>query len=305
MIRNRAVFIFVFLAVYGLSLAAAKIQRAVYEATATVRSLDHPAALPSSLLIKAKAVTSWPVMQEVAVRLGFIREEDPSEEVQARVAEVQSKITVLARQPEGLLDIKASADRAELAAGLANATAEVFQQKDVEEAKRFAREQQAFFERRSRVSLEKIEMLGKQLQALREKESELQAAAALKDELSDLEGRRQRLLEKFTPRHPDIIDLEKQINYLEAEIASFPADDQERLKVENELHTEETNYRTLQEQYQKAQLHEAAQTGSVRIVQLAQVPKSPAYPNWALYHITGSILGLVLGFLVALLFRRS
>nr|WP_315222682.1 polysaccharide biosynthesis tyrosine autokinase [uncultured Duganella sp.] len=124
----------------------------------------------------------------------------------------------------------------------------------------------------------------------------LQQQAAAKAKRIDLRQKRDELLASFTPAHPTVMALDRQIAALTREIDSagahirqLPILEQELLRLSREVKVNTELYSALLNSAQQLRLVKAGKVSNVRLIDLPMLPEKPARPN------RGAILGIALG----------
>jgi tyrosine-protein kinase Etk/Wzc len=124
----------------------------------------------------------------------------------------------------------------------------------------------------------------------------LQQQAAVKARRIDLQQKRDELLASFTPAHPAVLAIDRQIAALTREVDSssahirqLPILEQELLRRSREVKVNTELYSALLNSAQQLRLVKAGKVSNVRLIDLPMLPEKPARPN------RGAILGIALG----------
>ena len=151
-------------------------------------------------------------------------------------------------------------------------------------------------------------------------------AFKLRGKLSDLFLKRQTLLIDFTEKHPQVVeiddqiqaviietekelnayyktlesreaDLSKKLNQLKKENQRLPEKALQLVRLQRELNLQESLYSQLKTKYQETLIQESGKVEEVTIVKPAIVPTHPInIPSSVMIVVTGVIMGLILGF---------
>lgn len=155
----------------------------------------------------------------------------------------------------------------------------------------------------------------------------------LRAQLSELLLKRQTLLVDFTEKHPQVVevddqlqaliveikkelnallitlkmreaDLTKKLQQLRQENQSLPEKALQLVRLQREVASQETLYSQLKAKYQETLIQESGKVEEVTIVKPALVPSSPFnIPSKIMIVVTGFIMGLVIGIVVAFVFE--
>ena len=143
-----------------------------------------------------------------------------------------------------------------------------------------------------------------------ETQSILQGVVEKRTQITLLQQKRDELRRGFTPSHPSIIAIDKQIGRLRAQlnshnkkIAELPETQQFILRLSRDVKVNTELYTTLLNNLQTIKVAKAGTVGNVRIIDYAVLPTVPVKPKKTLIVAVAFILGIVLG--VALAFIRK
>lgn len=138
----------------------------------------------------------------------------------------------------------------------------------------------------------------------------LQQAANTQTKQLELKQKRQELLIRFTPEHPQVAGLNKQIGEIDAQlqdiggrIKQLPLVEQDLLRLTRDVKVNTELYTALLNTSQQLRLVKAGKVGNVRLIDPALVPEQPVKPKRALVVAIAALLGLMLG--VAAAFIRN
>ncbi|MFA7439232.1 polysaccharide biosynthesis tyrosine autokinase [Castellaniella sp.] len=143
-----------------------------------------------------------------------------------------------------------------------------------------------------------------------DKETEilLNRAVQMENRRLELRLKRDELLQRFTPQHPDVKNLDKQMaaidevaKKLEGEIDHLPKAQRELLPFERDARVNTSLYVSLLNNAQELRVAEAGMIGNVRIIDYAVPSEQPVKPQKTLVVAISAALGLFLGILAAFL----
>lgn len=136
----------------------------------------------------------------------------------------------------------------------------------------------------------------------------LDQSIKLQTSLLDLQQKRSDLDARFGPQHPSIQTIDVQIRSLTNELntinnrmKSFPAVEQDYLRMTRDMKVDTELYASLLNSSQQLQLVTEGKVGNVRIVDVAAVPQVPIRPLPMNITAIAGMLGLLTGLLVAFL----
>lgn len=138
----------------------------------------------------------------------------------------------------------------------------------------------------------------------------LQQAAAAKAKRIELQQKKEELLVNFTPNHPVVIGINKQIQEMTGEINAsaehikqLPILEQDLLRLSREVKVNTDLYTALLNTAQQLRLVKAGKVSNVRLIDSPMTPEKPARPNRPKIVGLALLLGLLLGVTTAF-FRK-
>ncbi|MGZ3158272.1 MAG: polysaccharide biosynthesis tyrosine autokinase [Burkholderiaceae bacterium] len=138
----------------------------------------------------------------------------------------------------------------------------------------------------------------------------LQQSMAEKNKRLELQQKRQELLVGFTPNHPIVIGIDKQISDMNKEIATMdshikelPMLEQDLLKLNRDVKVNSDLYAALLNTAQQLRLVKAGKVSNVRLIDTPMLPTEPASPDRPKIIGISVVVGLFLG--VAIAFFRK
>lgn len=134
----------------------------------------------------------------------------------------------------------------------------------------------------------------------------LEEVANVNTQLLQLKERRDAMLQRFTTDSPEISELDQQIKYMEAQKDAFsakqaelPAAQQELLRLTREMGAARDAYLNMLNNAQQLLVVQGGTVGNARVVDLAESPLKPIWPEKRLLMTLSPMLGLVLGIVAA------
>lgn len=139
----------------------------------------------------------------------------------------------------------------------------------------------------------------------------LQQSVELETNRVTLEQKREEALQRFTPQHPSVQAIDRQLAQMRAEqnqvgdrVKALPETQQELLRLTRDVEVANTLYTALLNSAQELQVVKAGTVGNVRIVDHAELPLYPSKPKVKMILTLSMVLGGFLG-LVAVFVRRA
>lgn len=136
----------------------------------------------------------------------------------------------------------------------------------------------------------------------------LDQGVGLKVKLLEAQQKRKELETRFTAQHPSVQALDNQIQALQREIGgldgkakSFPATQQDLLRLTRDVKVNSELYTNLLNSFQQLRLVKEGKVGNVRIVDTAVAPEKPVKPQRGLVLALSGVLGLLAGLGLAFL----
>lgn len=130
----------------------------------------------------------------------------------------------------------------------------------------------------------------------------------LKVRLLEAQQKRKELETRFTAQHPSLQALDNQMQALQREIGgldgkakSFPATQQDLLRLTRDVKVNSELYTNLLNSFQQLRLVKEGKVGNVRIVDTAVAPENPVKPQRGLVLALSGVLGLLAGLGLAFL----
>ncbi|MDD5347348.1 MAG: polysaccharide biosynthesis tyrosine autokinase [Candidatus Omnitrophica bacterium] len=274
---------------------------------------------------ESQFVSSFPVVLNVALRTGKLKDEwihglqgggeiayiEPEdvrpeyiEEVNQVVSDLQEKISVEIVTNTNMIRITADSPEPRDAMTVANTVATVYIEADLREKNKQAAHAREFIEdqlKNLETNLRKSE--DEKLQHFGEGAEMVKLAAPIEDRLVELQFKLAELLQKYTDRHPQVIQLRDQIRSLESQIQGVSGKQLEYARLLREIEVNKKLFEMLKEKLEEARITEAQKVSDVSFVERGVLPERPVTGDRTLKIIMASFLGLVLGVALAFIFE--
>lgn len=312
--KRKFIIIITFLVITIGNIYSLSKQPSVYEASATVKILERQniAGLLTEWIVytpadimesQTKIIPGFPIMKKVALRLGLIKDSSPISEINSAVGSLQGSINTETIKQTNIIRITASAGTAKEAVDLANAVANVYieenlleKRKQASAARQFIEEQLSQLEARLKEGEERLKKFGDEVKGIK-------LAEPIQKKLIDLEFELAALLQKYTNKHPQVLQLKEQIKSLEGQVKGFSNQELEYARLTREVEVNRKLYSMLKEKLEEARITEAQKIGDVSLVDPAIMPGGPVSPQKQSGTMMGGLIGIVLGITLAFIYE--
>jgi len=244
---------------------------------------------------QAKIIRGYPIMKKVALRLGLINEEAKIPEVNKVVEKLRSKIETERVGNTNIIRIIASSPDPEKAVVLANTVAQVYVEENLLEKNKQARTVRQFIEEQLSSLSRRLREAEDKVREYQEKVENIEVAEPIQKKLVDLEFQLASLLQKYTEKHPKVLQVKEQIKQLKFQIKGLSKEALEYARLKREVEVNKKLYALLKEKLEQARITEAEKVGDVSIVDPAVMPSSPINPKSNLGILVGAFMGLIIG----------
>ncbi len=304
------------ISVLGSAIVFTNLQTPVYQASATVKvepqlviegvSTPDQSGWDSmtALNTEVKIIKSTLMATRTAVKLGLIEQNTTEEQKSAYISAIQSKVSADRIGDTNLITISAESSEAAETSKLANATAQVYIEKGIEDRNRRASDMRKFVESQLNDAEKKLKKSEDAMREYTERSGAKGIGGYLTQHLMELETRKSELQKKFTDQHPEVLKLKEQISATEGQMRELPAEELEYARLSREVKINEELYTLLAKRFKEAQITEADRVQSAFIVTPAVEPRAPVKPNRSANIAVGAFIGVFLGFVLALVIEN-
>jgi tyrosine-protein kinase Etk/Wzc len=244
---------------------------------------------------ETKAITGYPVMKNVVFKLGLAKEDSPLEEINNEVSKLQGSIETERLGATNMIRITATSDDANKAMELVNAVAQVYIEENLREKAKQARQARQFIEDQLSTLEERLNKAEERLKEFGNEVKNIRLADPIEKKLVDLEFELAELLQKYTEKHPRVMQLKAQIEGMEKQTKGFSAQELDYARLTREVEVNRKLYAMLKEKLEEARITEAQKISDVSIVDPAVVPGAPVSTNKQVGILMGALVGLILG----------
>ncbi|MBI4845683.1 MAG: polysaccharide biosynthesis tyrosine autokinase [Candidatus Omnitrophica bacterium] len=248
---------------------------------------------------QAKLIYSHEVMKKVAFALGEVTADASQDAINKAISTIQGKIKTERIGYTNIIKITANADTADKAINLANTVAGKYQEHNLLEKTLEARSKRNFIQSQLSSLEERLEFKEERVKELEEYVRNVSISDSMKRRLADLEFQLTELLQKYTEKHPRVVQTQDQIAELKSQGNNEDVKLLEYERLKRELDADKKLYSMLKEKLEEAKINEAQKVGDVFIVNPAVEAVLVSGTNKVVSLFVGAILGLVLSFTFA------
>lgn len=238
------------------------------------------------------------------------------------ISRVQKDLRVSERgKDSGILQVSYSSSDPNLAREVVNRLMIAYQRQNIERKSAEAAQTLSFLEAQLPEIRQKLESAESSFNSYRLREGSanltketdliLQQSVEIETVRVQLEQRRAEALQRFTPSHPTIIAIDRQLQSVREEqqaianrVKGLPETQQELLRLQRDVEVNTALYTSLLNNYQELQVVKAGTIGNVRIVDYAVNPRMPTRPKVPLILVLSLVLGAFAG-VAAIFVRRA
>lgn len=312
--KRKFIIVTSFFAVTISSIVYLFMQPPIYEASTTVKILERQSIAgiltewivysPADIMeSQTKIVKGFPIIKKVALRLGLIDDSTPISKVHSVVANLQGKIATNTIKRTNIIKITASTNNAKEAMDLADTVTHVYVEENLLEKRKQASSARQFVEEQLLQLEERLEEGEKHLREFGDGVRDIRLAEPIQKKLVDSAFELAALLQKYTDKHPHVIQLKEEIKNLEMQLKDFSKQELDYARLAREVEVNKKLYSMLKEKLEEARITEAQKVGDVSIVDPAVMPRSPVSPQKEMGALIGGMIGLILGIALAFMFE--
>jgi tyrosine-protein kinase Etk/Wzc len=306
--RRKHILATAFLASLGTCAVYVRTQPTIYQASSLLRFLpqglpDETQTIPPVATLMRQELDSAGLARKAAVRMGLASSTAAASEIAAQAGTIGGLYAAGQVNEQGFFRINVKHTDRVFASELANAVAESFLEQTAEEAGKQARENISHLSSRAEQVQKSLDGAERARQDFLEKNGPSSPAEALSAKIGDLEFQKKDLLAKYTHEHPSVIELERRLSGLRAELAKVPARETELGRLTREVRTNEELFAALSKQLEQTRVAAASIPPLVQIVERATPPARPVSPDIPRSYSTSAALGLILGILLSFFFE--
>jgi capsular exopolysaccharide synthesis family protein len=332
--KRKAIIIVTFIIVTLASIILMPKQPVIYTAVTTIKIEERKtiaglltewiAYNPGDIMqSEAKFITSFPVMIRVGIEQGLIFAEwfeEPQdktidikkrelshvnikpghiEEVNRIVGMLQGKVQTEIIPSTNMIKILATSDKPREAMDLANTVAKSYVSENLKEKNKQATRAREFIEDQLKELEKNIKEGEERLRRLGQGSQQVSLAEPLEQKLVELQFKLAELLQRYTEKHPQVIQLRDQIKSMEGQVQGMSEQQLEYSRINREVVVNRKLYEMLKEKLEEARISEREKVSDVTVVDPAVMPRAPITVDNRIKIIVGAMMGMVLGIVFA------
>ena len=225
--KRRLTIIFTFLLVIVFGIFTTPKSEPVYHAVTTIKIeerktvggmlADQVVYNPADRMeSETKIIRGYQIMKGAAIKLGLLDANSPTDEVNEAVSSLQGAIDTERVGGTNMINIIATSSEPKKAMDMANTVAEVYINDNLLEKAKEARNARIFIEEQLSAIEERMRKIEKELRQAGIMEEGKKAAGSLQDKLSEMQFRLNELLQRYTDKHPAVLQLKDQISEMKS-----------------------------------------------------------------------------------------
>ncbi|MDO8526134.1 MAG: polysaccharide biosynthesis tyrosine autokinase [Deltaproteobacteria bacterium] len=280
-----------------------------YEAGATIK-IDKPRTAATSdpttssfdssdfIETQMQVLNSHGVAYEAASLSGLFKEGMSAEEKNEIAGQFEG-VSATRRGNTNIVDLSVTSGNPEEAALVVNMVAKGYQDWSLKDYNEQARQVREYVGSLLKENESKLNENEEKLRNFKQGSASSAVIGSYQSQLATLELKLSDLLEKYTPRHPEVMETQAQIASLRSRMGQNPQLEMEYNQINREIGTLQTISASLKQKYEEAKISEAQTVSGITILNLASVPDSPIAPDVQKNVTIGAVIALILGILLA------
>lgn len=252
---------------------------------------------------ETRIIKSYQVLSEVAKKLGMIPKDSSLNQASEAVNNLQGQVVTERVGQTNMIKITANSNTAKGAMELARTVADIYITQNMAEKAKQARHSRQFIEDQLTALEQRVQKAEERLRQYGDQVKSIRLAEPMEKKLTDLQFELAELNQRYTEKHPKVIQTKEEIKEIESQIKGFSGLDIEYSRVTRELEVNKKLYGMLKEKLEEARITEAQNVADVTIVDPAFLPESPLTNSRKMVVLLGAFMGLVLGVSLAFVFE--
>lgn len=304
--KRRLVLALIFFSVLIPTIIYSNMQKPIFRAVSSVQWIERKTLgsmlselvtvkTGDPLVTQSSIISSIPLLEKVVMELGLTSEYVSAAEITEQAKALQGKLTTEIISGSNIIRIIIDHGDPQMAANIANKIVEVYIVENLKERTKESRGVREFIEKQLEEVGAKLKTSEDTLARFREIEVPSGVGLPLQNRLAELEAERQNILRQYTENHPDIKNIDEQIEKVKEQLKVLPQRELEYTRLSRDVDINAKLYRELKDKLEAARIAEAEKIADVSRVDCAVPPTSPISPNRPLNYFLGSIIGLLLG----------
>jgi succinoglycan biosynthesis transport protein ExoP len=220
---------------------------------------------------------------------------DRVDEVNQIVSSLQGSLSTERVADTNMIRITATMDKPKEAMDLVNVVSEVYILENLNEKNKQSRHGREFIEEQLTNLENKLKETESKLKHFDDGSSQVRLAEPIEAKLVELEFKLAEMLQKYTDKHPQVIQLREQIKGLESQVHGYSDKQLEYTGLAREVEVNRKLYAMLKERLEEARITEQQKVSDVSIVDPAIMPSAPIAADNRIKVVMGALMGLILG----------
>lgn len=290
----------------GLAAFYASRKPVVYEAATTVKIAERKTIAglltewvmyaPGNVMEnQAMVIKGTPVITKAALRLGLITEDTLPSRIHQVVGSLQAGIQTKRIGGTNMIEIIARSSDPQKAVDIANTVAETYIEENLLERNKQARTARKFIEESLAAVESRLSLIEQKLKKFREDVGHIEIAGDVNKKLIDLEFQLGSLRQRYTEKHPRVMQLKEQIEEVEKQLKGLSGSELEYARLQREVEVNRRIYAMLTEKLEKVRITEAEKVPDASVLDPAVLPRAPVGLQLRLSLVLGAFLGLTVG----------
>lgn len=303
--RRKAIVIATFVLITGAIFTHASRLPRIYSASATIK-IERQASVQQSqvdwdtdfLETQMQVINSRGVGYEAGVHAGLIKDGMSVDEINEMIGKF-SGVSPQRRGRTNIVDLSMEGGDPEDVAMVVNMVARGFQTWSLKDHAEQARQVRMFVEKQLKESEEKLVAKEEELRRFKEESPTGSSIAAFQSQLVNMELELSDMLEKYTGKHPEVIEQLAKIETLRQKLGRYPELELQLNQLTRDIESTKAVYGGLKQRFEEARTAEAQNISGVTLLNRASVPGAPIAPNVFKSTMLGGVIALILGLLMA------
>ena len=251
---------------------------------------------------ETKIIRGYQIMKGAALKLGLIDESSSTDDINEAVSGLQDAIsTERVGSATNMISIIATADEPKKAMDMANIVAEVYINDNLREKAKEAKNARIFIEEQLVAIEERMRKVEKDLRRAGVNEEGKKMAGSFQEKQAQMQLRLNELLQKYTDKHPLVLQLKDQISQMEsnAQKQGVSGEEIDYMRLAREDEANKKLYTMFKEKLEEARISEAQKVSDISVVDPAIMPTGSAGTDRRSGVMLSGLLGIVVGIILA------
>lgn len=303
--RRKAIVIATFVLITGAIFTHTSRLPSIYQVGASIKIERQTIVDPSRMdwdtdffESQMQVLGSHGVAYEAAVHSGLLKDGMTSDEVN-EVVDKFGGVSGSRRGHTDIVDLSLESNDPKEATMIINMVAKGFQTWSLKNHTEQTRQVRMFVEKQLNETEAKLIEKEEALKRFKEESPTGAAIASFQSQLVSMELHLSQLLEKYTYKHPDVVEEQAQIETLKQKLGKYPELELQLSQLMRDVESYKAIYGGLKQRFEEARTAEAQNISGVTILSRASVPTSPIGPNVSRSVSIGAVVALILGLLLA------